>query len=631
VTPEQWERAKELFYQALEHQPAERPAFFDAACAGDETIRAELESLVAEEQRIGDFMNVPAVGCHDWSPGKVILQYEVIEKVGEGGMGVVYRARDTRLDRFVALKRLPVEMMADTGRRRRFVREAKAASILNHPNIITIHDIGREGDNDFIVMEYIEGDNLREILRSGQKLSLIQIMKIMSQVADGLHYAHQRGIIHRDVKPANIMLLTDSTVKVLDFGIARVLNADSTSLTVAGSLVGTLQWMSPEQLRGGAVDALCDIWACGATFYEMLAGRHPFDAPDNVSLMYKITHTEPDPLRSLAPECPDALEEIVMRALAKERDLRYQSLEDLRLDIEPILMDLQRKQGSFMVTAAQEALQRGDTNSAQAMVRQILDLDPTNQKARAMRDGISLEARRRSAQPQVEGILRSAEDNLARHRLPEAVQSLSVLNQAQPGNLVSASGQDQFRGIRRGRAVSWAGVGLLALALTVGGTWIYRSRHVRTSPELPTLNGSAPKSNAASMPVATSRVGASTTQRQQPPAPSEVSPLAAQMRKRPLPTPRPALQPDEYSGPLQGELKWSGSLEPGEALRIQGGKCEFGVVSGDLPRVPNRVEVVTSGITVADQPSAANQWDRLVLLNRSSMPLRTVQIRWRSE
>jgi formylglycine-generating enzyme required for sulfatase activity/predicted Ser/Thr protein kinase len=493
VTPERWERVKQLFEQALEKPPADRVEFLRKVCDGDPALQVELESLMAEEEIVGDFMDMPAIRPQESLAGKMILDYQVIRKLGEGGMGVVYQARDTRLDRFVALKMLPPETMSDPDRRRRFVREAKAASALNHPNIVTVYDIVRHNDVDFIVMEYVDGINLQEVLRGSEVPTLIQRMKVMSQVAAGLHYAHERGIIHRDVKPANIMVATNGNVKILDFGIARMSNSDTTANTDQGSLVGTLQWMSPEQLRGtGEVDALCDIWAYGATYYAVLTGRPPFEATDNASLIYKITLTDPEPIGPSASDCPPALSEIVMRALAKERKARYQSLENLRADTEPVLLDLKREQ---VWRGAAEAMQCGGGGAARDALRHMIDRDPTNLDARELYEGISDEARWRAIQPRLEALLGDTDKDLTQNRGSQIVPVIAEASELSPETPLDPTGRAKPIAIRSSQTGFWVAGGVLTLALAIGGVWTYRDLHVPANPvaiAMPSVTAQAP-------------------------------------------------------------------------------------------------------------------------------------------
>jgi eukaryotic-like serine/threonine-protein kinase len=281
--------------------------------------------------------------------GRTISHFKILEKLGEGGMGVVYSARDLKLDRLVALKILPPEQMANPRRRDRFAREAKAASALNHPNIVTIYEIESVDGVDYIAMEYIRGETLGELAPSpGMELSLA--LDYASQVASALAAAHAAGITHRDVKPANIMVAKSGLVKLLDFGIALIeqpeLDASATTSTMAfltrpGTVVGTLAYMSPEQAHGGGVGPRSDIFSLGVVLYQMFTGTLPFQAGSQVGLLYEIVHTPAPPLSRMRPELPPALGRVVEKALEKDPEQRYQSAGELLQDLKEISRQLE--------------------------------------------------------------------------------------------------------------------------------------------------------------------------------------------------------------------------------------------------------------------------------------------------
>jgi serine/threonine-protein kinase len=263
--------------------------------------------------------------------------FQIVEKLGEGGMGVVYKALDTHLDRFVALKFLPPGSTSDPARLQRFMREAKAASSLNHPNIVTIYEVGTDPAASYIAMEYIEGSTLQAIIR-GARMAVPEAVEVALQIAGALEAAHRHGIIHRDLKPANIMLTADRLVKVLDFGLAKLRQpshgdeaAETQSLTTReGVVLGTAAYMSPEQARGENVDHRSDIFSFGALLYEMLGGRPAFQRPSQVATLAAVLRDEPPPLRVLAPEASPGLDEVVKRCLRKEAGERFQSSADLK-------------------------------------------------------------------------------------------------------------------------------------------------------------------------------------------------------------------------------------------------------------------------------------------------------------
>lgn len=279
--------------------------------------------------------------------GRTLSHYRIEEKLGQGGMGIVYRARDTRLERNVAIKILPPETIADPERKHRFEREARSASALNHPNIVTIHDIDTADGVDFIAMEYVDGEPLERILARG-RLPLEEAVDHAVQIAGALAAAHSAGIVHRDIKPANLMVTRAGQVKVLDFGLAKlvepavaegpVVSAGPTAtgvprLTRQGVVLGTLAYMSPEQAEGKPVDARSDVFSFGAVFYEMLTGRRPFQADSNLQTLTAILRDAPPPLRSIRPDVPADLERILLRCLEKKPDARYASAAELAEDL----------------------------------------------------------------------------------------------------------------------------------------------------------------------------------------------------------------------------------------------------------------------------------------------------------
>jgi serine/threonine protein kinase len=335
MTPERWQRVKELFEEAMDREPAERPAFLQEVCAGDEALREEIESLVVEQELAGDFMKNPVMHFHSTLAGKKILQYKVMEKIGEGGMGVVYRAFDTNLGRFVALKMLPAEMMLDPTGKRRFVQEARSVSALNHPNIITVHDIVSENGIDFIVMEYVLGKTLDQLI--GHKgLPVIDTLNYALQIADALNRAHSARIVHRDLKPSNIMVTKDGFVKVLDFGLAKLIEQDrrtefaSGGTTGSNTIAGTVAYMSPEQAQGRRTDARSDIFSFGAVLYEMITGVRAFRGHDRLSILAALARDEPQKISELVPSTPIELERLILRALSKDPERRWPSMAELK-------------------------------------------------------------------------------------------------------------------------------------------------------------------------------------------------------------------------------------------------------------------------------------------------------------
>ncbi|MFN0170754.1 MAG: protein kinase domain-containing protein [Bryobacteraceae bacterium] len=277
--------------------------------------------------------------------GRKLAHYEIVEKLGEGGMGAVYKARDHHLDRFVAVKVLPPGKVSDPERKRRFVQEAKAASALNHPNIVHIYDIASDSGTDYIAMEYVAGRTLDAVIpRQGMRLN--EALRVAIQVADGLAKAHAAGITHRDLKPSNIMVDADGRVKILDFGLAKLTDRTETSEhdvtvtqgqnTAEGTIVGTVSYMSPEQAEGKPVDAGSDIFSFGAVLFEMMTGQRAFHGDTPMSTLAAVINKEPKPLSELSPVTPRDLDRIVTRCLRKDRTRRAQNMDDVRLALEEL-------------------------------------------------------------------------------------------------------------------------------------------------------------------------------------------------------------------------------------------------------------------------------------------------------
>ncbi|MCX5800824.1 MAG: protein kinase [Candidatus Eisenbacteria bacterium] len=263
--------------------------------------------------------------------GKTVSHYRILEKLGEGGMGIVYRAEDTKLKRTVALKFLPPTLIRDAEAKERFVREAQAASALDHPNICTIYEVDEVDGQTFIAMACVEGESLKDRMRAGP-LRLNEAIAVTIQVAEGLREAHEKGIVHRDIKSANIMVTPNGQARIMDFGLAKLATGE-TKLTSIGSTMGTLAYMSPEQVRGEDVDRRTDIWSLGVVLYEIVTGRLPFSGEYEPAIMYSILNENPKPVSVLRDEVPIALDSIVETALAKNPDDRYQSMVDLLADL----------------------------------------------------------------------------------------------------------------------------------------------------------------------------------------------------------------------------------------------------------------------------------------------------------
>jgi serine/threonine protein kinase len=359
LTPERWNQVKQLFQQALELDDGRRGVFLDQACRGDHTLRREVELLITAHSQATSFIETPVcepgtnASAHEknrLSAGQVLGHYRIVSLLGAGGVGEVYLAEDTRLKRKVAIKVLLPDSLEDRDRsRKRLVREAQAAARLDHPNICAIHEIGEQDNRIFIAMQYIEGETLADLIKRGP-LDAKQALELASQVADALSEAHSRGITHRDIKPANIMVTSRGRVKVLDFGLAKLPparedihsgTATQSQLTDPGTVIGTVAYMSPEQLRGEPIDSRTDIFSLGVSLYEMLSGQRPFEGPNNLMLMVDIVSGEPRPLAAVRPDlctdlCPD-LDRIISKALNKSPLDRYQTADEMKRDITQVI------------------------------------------------------------------------------------------------------------------------------------------------------------------------------------------------------------------------------------------------------------------------------------------------------
>ena len=370
MNAERFQQVEQLYYLALKFSAAERAGFLAEACGTDEELRREVESLLAAHDEAGSFIAGNAVEDHAErlvSPKQVsseedatamlpnpltesaqrhINQYRILSLLGKGGMGEVWLAEDTRLKRKVALKLLPAEFTNDADRLRRFEQEALAISALNHPNIITIHEISESEAGRFIVMELVAGRTLRTL--SAEPITLDSLIAWGSQLAKALHVAHATGITHRDIKPDNIMVRDDGYVKVLDFGLARLDasrenfgEADSQAGTKSGVLLGTVKYMSPEQARGEKVTSATDIFALGILFYELATGTHPFNSATLLGTLQQITTETPLAPAQLNPSLPVAIDALIQRMLAKDAGARPSAAQ-----LETVLREIERQQNS---------------------------------------------------------------------------------------------------------------------------------------------------------------------------------------------------------------------------------------------------------------------------------------------
>jgi serine/threonine protein kinase len=337
MTPERWKQVERVYQQALDSDPPARSAFLDQACGGDADLRREVVSLLQAHDPDDPFLESPALEvaarslaaeASPLAPGHRLGPYELIAPVGAGGMGEVWRAMDSGLNRQVAIKVLLSQYSRDPERLKRFEQEARAAGMLNHPNVLAVYAIGKEAGLTYLVTELLEGVTLRQEVAAGS-IPEAKAIEYAGQIAQGLAVAHDKGIVHRDLKPENIFITRDGHVKILDFGLVKLLppgpGSHAETLTASGGVVGTPAYMSPEQIRGRSADLRSDIFSFGVILYEMLAGRRPFSGETSVETMNAILKDDPAPL----PPVSSPVEQIVRHCLEKEPEHRFQSARDL--------------------------------------------------------------------------------------------------------------------------------------------------------------------------------------------------------------------------------------------------------------------------------------------------------------
>src|SRR5256884_2102545 len=402
MTPEQYEHLTELFHAALEIAPAERAAFLDQVSDGDADLRRELESLLAAHEQRAAYTEKPpddiAAGMflaqHDIGaaaslpPNTRIDRYEIRSLLGKGGMGEVYLAEDLRLHRKVALKILPAEVAADRDRMRRFEQEATAAAALNHPHIAHIYEIGESEGIHFIAIEHIDGDTLRDRIHR-DKAPLQKLLKYLTQVAEGLSKAHAAGIVHRDLTPDNVMITRDDYAKILDFGLAKLVEAERSlglggagsseagtrimaQQSLAGVVMGTAGSMSPEQAqwRVKEIDQRSDIFSFGCILFEAATGHKPFEGQDLLDSLHKIVHEPTPQIKETNANAPNELQRIVRRCLAKDREERYQTIKDVALELKEV------RQG--MAGAAETDTTVASSASTETLGRQTTEQSATS-------------------------------------------------------------------------------------------------------------------------------------------------------------------------------------------------------------------------------------------------------------
>ena len=354
---EQWKKVKEILQSALDCPSDECERFLDEVCGNDESLRREVNSLVASSKNVGGFMEQAAIGKvaemfvgaeeNNLQMAEFLNHYRILSNLGVGGMGEVYLAEDTKLNRFVALKLLPQSKSADADANRRLLREAQSAAALDHPNICHIHEIAEMDERSFIVMQFCEGETLAEKLEK-RIPDLRETFDWAIQIADALDNAHSHRIIHRDIKPANIIINQQGQAKILDFGLAKIIaekrNVEAEAkteqmLTTANVIIGTAPYMSPEQMRGEPLDARTDIFSFGAMLYEILSGERVFKRESQAETIAAVLHFEP-PIAKMLADAPLELQRIVRKCLAKDKEERYQTAKDLLIDLQNVRQEL---------------------------------------------------------------------------------------------------------------------------------------------------------------------------------------------------------------------------------------------------------------------------------------------------
>ena len=332
MKPDRWQKIEQVFHAALQRKPEERASFLQQTCAGDEALYSDVKSLLTsygnDDSFFEDSASALAAEMFGDMVGETIGPYEVLSELGSGGMGTVYLAQDARLGRKIAIKLLPSQFTNDKDRLRRFQQEARAASALNHPNILTVYEVEQREGLHYIATEFVDGVTLRRHMNS-QEMSLEEVLSVATQVAGALQAAHAAGIAHRDIKPENVMIRSDGYVKVLDFGLAKLTENElspATPETNPGIVMGTPRYMSPEQARGLDVDLRTDIFSLGTVIYEMITGRVPFEGETTSDIIAALIKDEPVSMRLSVPELPVVFEQVVNKALAKDLSLRYQTI-----------------------------------------------------------------------------------------------------------------------------------------------------------------------------------------------------------------------------------------------------------------------------------------------------------------
>ena len=517
-------------------------------------------------------------------------RYEIVEKIGAGGMGSVYRANDPVIGRAVAVKAIVFSEVADPKERRdlqiRAAREARSAGMLSHPNIVTVHDIGQAGGVAYIVMELVEGSTLWELFCRKGKLGKAELLTILKQSASALDYAHENGVIHRDVKPSNILVRPDGVAKLTDFGVAKILAAEQ--LTRTGLVVGTPNYMAPEQVKEQNVTAASDQFGLAVIAYELLTGRKPFDGGTFSSLLYKIMSEPAPPANEVNPNLPQAVEEVLERALAKDPERRYETC-----------------------SAFADALEAACADVAEDALGERYEPEPPPVEDESDETEVP-----RLSLDQLRKVETSAE------------KGFGALTPPAPS---PAPPEGNNRTVLFGAVAAVLAV-LAAAALFLGGG----SDPAPEEPDDPpmVLAENDPPSAAAQPETAAPEPAAPETAAPAP-VPASPPPAASGAPAPAQPAASPPAAPATVEAPLlvgaTTTIVWRGQLDPGAELRIEGDSASIGDISRGLPGEPVQIEVSPNVLEILEAPSAANGWNRLRLRNGEDRARRYFLIRCRSQ
>ena len=376
---------------------------------------------------------------------ETIGKYRIIGGLGKGGFGQVYKAEDPTIGSVVAIKVLNVQN--DDAMLRRFRAEAVTSARLRHKNIVTIFDFEEQDGAPYLVMEYLDGENLQRLLETKERVPILDKLSIMAEVAEGLQYAHEHGVIHRDIKPANIMRLRDGSVKIMDFGIAR-LTQRNTRLTAVGYIVGTPEYMAPEQFMSDGTDSQCDVWSYGVVLYEFLTGHNPFAADSPGAIIYRVTHEDPPAICDRLAELPPSLDPVLRRLLAKKKTERYPSMEDLLLDLGPVIQEFGESQVGGMEKSAEALIRAGKYDEALAVAARILKFDQKNTRARKWRADLRDLSRRQKEEARIKVLIEEADQKTTLLDFSAAEARLKEALQIDPSNSTARTRLDQLNAVR---------------------------------------------------------------------------------------------------------------------------------------------------------------------------------------